>query len=217
VPLFEIGAVFDATREQREVLSFVHAGYADNESVINSGKPELIDFGTFIEKIGGVIGSFELYPCSEENALIHPYQSADIIIDGKRAGYLSKLHPVVQETFGIPVTFFAEVALDRLMPSHINAKAISKFQGVYKDLSVVIDKHLGYHEIATVLSKLEMPMLKSSYPVDVYEDKKLGDKKSLTIRFFIQSDEKTLEDEEIEHVMQHIMDALANACQAQLR
>ena len=217
VPLFEIGAVFNAAREQREVLSFVHAGYADNESVINSGKPELIDFGTFIEKIGGTIGSFELRPCSEKNALIHPYQSADIIIDGKRAGYLSKLHPVVQEALGIPVTFVAEIALDRLMPRHINAEPISKFQGVYKDLSVVIDQKLDYHSVAEVLSRLGIPMLKSSYPVDIYQDEKLGDKKSLTIRFFIQSDEKTLEEEDIERVMQDIMDALTNECQAQLR
>ncbi|RUM74005.1 MAG: phenylalanine--tRNA ligase subunit beta [Sulfurovum sp.] len=217
VPLFEIGAIFDTSREQQEVLSFVHAGYADNESVINSGKPEMIDFGTFVEKIGGTIGSFELHSCSEKNALIHPYQSADIIIDGKRAGYLSKLHPVVQEAFGIPVTFIAEVALDRLMPMHINAEPISKFQGVYKDLSVVIDQNLDYHSVAEVLSGLKIPMLKSSYPVDVYQDEKLGDKKSLTIRFFVQSDEKTLEDEDIERVMQDIMKALTNECQAQLR
>jgi phenylalanyl-tRNA synthetase beta chain len=217
VPLFEIGAIFDTAREQKEVLSFIYAGQSENESVINSGKPEMIDFGTFVEKIGGIIGSFGLRPCTEKNALIHPYQSADIIIDGQKAGYLSKLHPVVQEAFGIPVTFFAEVALEKLMPQHINAEQISKFQGVYKDLSVVIGKSIRYDEVEDILSSLDIPMLKSSYPVDIYQDEQLGEKKSLTIRFFIQSDERTLEDEDIENVMQQVMEALTNECQATLR
>jgi len=217
VPLFELGAVFDAQREQREVLSVVYAGQAESESVVNSGKPEMIDFATFVEKLGGIVGSFSLRPCTAENALIHPYQSADIMIEGKRAGYLSKLHPTVQEEFGIPVTFIAEIDAEVLMPQHINAKPISKFQGVYKDLSVVIDKALGYDEVANVLAALDLPMLKKSYPVDIYEDKALGEKKSLTIRCFIQSDEGTLSEGDIETVMGSVMDALRSGCQAELR
>ena len=87
---------------------------------------------------------------------------------------------------------------DAFLPRHINATPISKFQGVYKDLSIVIDKSMSYYEVAKVLNALELPMLKDSYPVDIYEDEKLGDKKVLTIRFFIQSMEKTLEDADIE-------------------
>lgn len=106
---------------------------------------------------------------------------------------------------------------DALLPKHINAVAISKFQGVYKDLSVVIDKSMGYYEVAKVLNDLDAPMLKDVYPVDIYEDEKLGDKKSLTVRFFIQSMEKTLEDADMESVMNDIMFALKNECQATLR
>ena len=60
-------------------------------------------------------------------------------------------------------------------------------------------------------------MLKDIYPVDIYEDEKLGDKKSLTVRFFIQSMDKTLEDADIEAVMSDIMTALERECKAQLR
>jgi phenylalanyl-tRNA synthetase beta chain len=139
------------------------------------------------------------------------------VIDGKVCGYLSKLHPIVQEEFGIPETFIAELDFDALLPEHINAKPVSKFQGVYKDLSVVIDKSMGYYEVAKVLNGLELAMLKDAYPVDIYEDEKLGNKKSLTVRFFIQSMEKTLEDADIESVMSEIMTALENECAAELR
>ncbi|MCF6205905.1 MAG: phenylalanine--tRNA ligase subunit beta [Sulfurovum sp.] len=217
IPLFEIGAVFDAKRVQSERMGFVFAGQVEPESVKNAGKPAVIDFATFTQKLGAVIGHFELVPCSYENGLIHPYQSADIIIDGKVCGFMSKLHPTVQEAYDVPVTFIAEVDFEALMPKHINARPISKFQGVYKDLSIVIDKSLNYYEVAKVLQSLELPMLKESYPVDVYTDEKLGDKKSLTIRFFIQSMEKTLEESDIENVMNQIMEALQKHCGAELR
>jgi phenylalanyl-tRNA synthetase beta chain len=217
IPLFEIGAVFGTKREQSEVISFVFSGQSEGENVRNAGKPALIDFATFTQKVGAVIGAFELEPCSYENGLLHPYQSANIIVDGKVCGFISKLHPTVQEEYGIPVTFIAEVDFDVLLPKHINAVAISKFQGVYKDLSVVIDKSMGYYEVAKVLNGLDLPMLKDVYPVDIYEDEKLGDRKSLTVRFFIQSMEKTLEDADIESVMSEIMAALENECKAELR
>ena len=217
IPLFEIGAVFGSKREQSEVISFVFSGQLEGENVRNAGKPQMIDFASFTQKVGAVIGAFELVPCTYSNGLIHPYQSANIIVDGKVCGYLSKLHPTVQESFGIPETFIAELDFDALLPTHTNATPISKFQGVYKDLSVVIDKSLNYYEVAKVLNTLELPMLKDTYPVDIYEDEKLGDKKSLTVRFFIQSMEKTLEDSDIETVMGQIMMALETECKAELR
>ncbi len=217
IPLFEIGAVFGSKREQSEVLSFVFSGQVDGENVSNAGKPKMIDFASFTQKVGAVVGAFDLVPCTYDNKLIHPYQSADIVIDGKVCGFLTKLHPTVQDEYDIPETFIAELDFDALLPKHINAKPISKFQGVYKDLSVVIDKSMNYYEVATVLHALELPMLKDIYPVDIYEDEKLGEKKSLTIRFFIQSMEKTLEESDIEAVMSQVMASLETECKAELR
>jgi phenylalanyl-tRNA synthetase beta chain len=217
IPLFEIGAVFGSRREQSEVLSIIFSGQIENENVSNAGKPKMVDFASFTQKIGAVIGSFELLPCTFENRLIHPYQSADIVIDGKVCGFMSKLHPTVREEYDLPETFIAELDFDALLPKHINAKPISKFQGVYKDLSVVIDRTVNYYEVANVLKGLDLEMLKDIYPVDIYTDEKLGEKKSLTIRFFIQSMEKTLEENDIDHVMHQVMEALQTQCHAELR
>jgi phenylalanyl-tRNA synthetase beta chain len=217
IPLFEIGAVFGSRREQSEVLSIIFSGQIENENVSNAGKPKMVDFASFTQKIGAVIGSFELLPCTFENGLIHPYQSADIVIDGKVCGFMSKLHPTVREEYDLPETFIAELDFDALLPKHINAKPISKFQGVYKDLSVVIDRTVNYYEVANVLKGLDLEMLKDIYPVDIYTDEKLGEKKSLTIRFFIQSMEKTLEENDIDHVMHQVMEALQTQCHAELR
>ncbi len=217
IPLFEIGAVFGSKREQSEVISFVFSGQSEGENVRNAGKPSMIDFASFTQKVGAVIGAFELEPCTYDNGFIHPYQSANVLIDRKVCGFISKLHPTVQEAYGIPVTFIAEIDFNALLPKHINAIAISKFQGVYKDLSIVIDKSMNYYSVAKVLNNLNLDMLKDSYPIDIYEDETLGDRKSLTIRFFIQSMEKTLEDADIGSVMSNIMIALETQCKAELR
>ena len=217
ISLFEIGAVFGTKREQKEVISFVFSGQSEGENVRNAGKPQNIDFATFTQKVGAVIGAFELEPCTYENGLLHPYQSANILVKGEVCGFISKLHPSVQEEYGIPVTFIAEIDFDALLPKHIYAAPISKFQGVYKDLSVVVDKSLSYYEVAKVLNTIELSMLRDSYPVDIYEDETLGDKKSLSIRFFIQSVEKTLEESDIETVMNTIMRTLESKCGATLR
>ncbi len=48
------------------------------------------------------------------------------------------------------------------------------------------------------------------YPVDKYSDKSLGDDMSLSIRFVLQSDVKTLEEEDISTAMDTIIGAVGS-------
>jgi phenylalanyl-tRNA synthetase beta chain len=217
IALFEIGAVFNTLRVQQEKITMVLSGQDELESVSNSGKPQMVDFGSFVKRLSMVIGEFELVACREVNTLIHPYQSADIIYRGERCGYVSRLHPTIQEEYGIPDTIFAEIDLDALKPTHINASPISKFQGVYKDLSVVVDESMHYSSIKEAISSLDIEILSAYYPIDIYQDEKLGDQKSLTIRLFIQSINRTLEDSDIESVTSIVLEILKERCGATLR
>ncbi|MCK4441599.1 MAG: phenylalanine--tRNA ligase subunit beta, partial [Sulfurovaceae bacterium] len=60
IALFEIGTIFDENRNERDVLTLIFSGQKEKESVINSGKPELINFETFTKKVSSIIGNFEL-------------------------------------------------------------------------------------------------------------------------------------------------------------
>ncbi len=217
IALFEIGTIFNENREEREVISLIFSGRAEKESVINSGKPKNIDFEIFIKKLSSIIGDFELRAGIEQNALVHPYQLADIIVNGEVCGFVSKLHPTVADEFDLSDTFIAEISLNSLFPKHINASSISKFQGVYKDLSLVIDKNLPYNQVSTAISHLKLPLLKKYYPIDIYEDESLKGYKSLTIRLFIQSQDGTLEDKDIEESVDKILDTLKEQYGATLR
>ena len=215
--LFEIGTIFDHDRNEKEVFSLLFTGQEEAETVINHGKPKLIDFESFTKKLSAIIGDFQLRSHTESNGLIHPYQSADLIIDGRVCGYISKLHPTAADAFDLTESFIAEIDFESLIPKHINAHAISKFQGVYKDLSLVIDKNLTYNQVATSIEALHLPLLQKYYPIDVYEDASLEDQKSLTIRLFIQSLEHTLEDQEIEETVLSIVNTLEEHYGAKLR
>ena len=217
IALFEIGTIFNENREEREVLSLIFSGRAEKESVINSGKPKNIDFDTFIKKLSSIIGDFELRAGIEQNSLVHPYQLADIIINGEVCGFVSKLHQSVADEFDLSDTFIAEISLNSLFPQHINASSISKFQGVYKDLSLVIDKNLPYNQVSTAIAHLKLPLLKKYYPIDIYEDESLKGHKSLTVRLFIQSEDGTLEDRDIEESVKRIVDTLKEQYGATLR
>ena len=215
--LFEIGTVFNEYREEKEVLSLIFTGQKESENVSNAGKPTPINFETFVKKLSSIIGNFELKTSFESNALIHPYQSADIIINNKICGYLSKVHPTVCEDFDLKETFVAEIDFEALIPQHINASNISKFQGVFKDLSFVIDKEIPYLKVALSIESLKLPLLKKFYAVDVYEDETLGKEKSLSLRLFIQSLEETLNEEDIENTVTLIINKLETEYGATLR
>jgi len=217
IALFEVGTVFDSNRQEKELFSLIFSGQREAESVSNAGKPKAIDFETFSKKLSAIIGNFQLRSTTEHNTLLHPYQSADIIIDNNVCGFMSKLHPTVADEFDLGDTFIAEISFDALIPKHINATAISNFQGVYKDLSLVIDKNIPYHQIATSIEGLKLPLLKKYFPIDIYEDESLENQKSLTVRLFIQSLTGTLEDKDSENITSKIITALEKQYGAKLR
>ncbi|CUV65798.1 Phenylalanyl-tRNA synthetase beta chain [Sulfurovum sp. enrichment culture clone C5] len=217
IPLFEIGSVFDSDRVESQKIAFVWSGQRELENVSNHGKPSNMDMSTFLQKIGFAIGSFDLKSCSFKNALLHPYQSANIVIDNKVCGFVSKLHPQAQEDFDLSDTFMAEIDMSALAQKHILATEISKFQSNIKDLSILVDKDMSFANIKEIIEEIGCDKLHSFYPVDLYSDTSLGDKQSLTIRFVIQSLEKTLEDNELEEAMNKILDSLIQKAGAVLR
>jgi len=217
VALFEIGTIFNEKREEREVLSLIYSGQSETEYVGNAGKPKNIDFENFVKRLSSIIGNFELRTSIQQNLLVNPYQSADIIINNEVCGFLTKLHPTVAEEFGIADTFIAEIEFNALIPQHINANNISKFQGVYKDLSLVVEKHLPFSHLSNTIKLLKLPLLNKFYAIDIYEDEKLGDEKSLTIRLFIQAQNRTLSDEDIDSTVNTILEKLQSEYGAKLR
>ena len=217
IPLFEIGTVFDAQRNESEMIAFVWSGHSQNDAVSNQGKASLIDFPQFVAQLSAIIGEITLQSCESSNGLMHPYQSAHILKDGVHIGFVSKLHPSAAEAYGIPDTMIAEMDLSALLPTHTIAKPISNYQGVYKDLSIVVEESLPFSAIEKSISGIKNPLLKRFYPVDIYQDASLQSEKSMTVRFYLQSMDGTLSETMIETLMQEILQKLTEDCKARIR
>ena len=205
VRLFEIGSVFNPQREESLKVSFLFSGEKEAESIANGGKPAKVDFGHFAQKIADIIGDFELKKYETKHKLSHLYQSAAIVQNDQTIGELFRVHPEVEKAYDLDVTFMCEIDFEKLFYALKVAKKTSKFQASFRDLSLIMPKDMSYEEVKNLIEDSEIPNLIRFYPVDKYTDESLGDNMSLSIRFVLQSDEKTLQEEDITSAMDTIL------------
>ncbi len=217
IALFEAGMVFDTERRESKRIGFIVSGPLESEKVSNAGKPPVIDFAAFVKLIGDIAGSFEMVSHTPTHSLAHPYVCGKVMIDGKDAGELFRLHPQVEEEFDLPQTFMCELKTDCLPYGLVEAKPYSKFQASSRDLSILISKEVSYETIKAVIEKHRSSQVQRFYPVDRYVSENLGDQMSLTLRFVLQSEEKTLEEEDITMAMESILNGLKEELGVNLR
>lgn len=118
--------------------------------------------------------------------------------------------------------YYAELNWDLLMKEikkhTITYSEISKFPAVSRDLALLLDKKVLFADIEAIARKSERKLLKSVKLFDVYEGKNLPEgKKSYAVNFILQDDEKTLNDKQIEAIMNKIQSTLEKELGAQLR
>jgi len=208
IALFESGMVFDSNRVESKRLAFIVSGGSAGEKLSNGGKSPVIDLATFAQKVSDVIGSFEMVSHTPSHTLAHPYMGAKIILNGVQAGDLFRVHPTIEAEFDLAATFMCEVEMDVLPFGLIQAQPFSKFQASSRDLSLLVPKTLSYEAIKAVIAKHTSAEVQRFYPVDRYVSDALGDSVSLSIRFVVQSMEKTLEEEDITVAMDSILHGL---------
>ncbi|WP_345974430.1 phenylalanine--tRNA ligase subunit beta [Sulfurimonas sp. HSL3-7] len=217
VKLFESGSVFSAERQESVKMAFLVSGSSERDKLSNSGKAATVDFASFVQKIADVVGDFTLRENRPDHTFAHPYQSAAIIQNDRVIGELFKLHPSVAEEYDLDDTYLCEVDFDSLYYGIQEAKSYSKYQASFRDLSVVMPASMRYEEIEKVIDANKSAEIIRFYPVDRYSDEQLGDNVSLSLRFVLQSEEKTLEEEDITSSMSSVLSALESELGLTLR
>ncbi|WP_297482934.1 phenylalanine--tRNA ligase subunit beta [Sulfurimonas sp.] len=208
VSLFEIGSVFTPLREESLNAAFLMSGNKEHENLTNGGRPAEVDFAYFTQKIADVVGDVELKEYKTAHKLSHTYQTAQVLQNGVVLGELFRVHPEVEKEYGLQRTFLCELDFSKLFYGLKIAKKTSKYQASFRDLSLLMPKDMSYEKVKNLIQASEIPNLIRFYPVDRYTDETLGDTMSLSLRFVLQSDEKTLEEEDITAVMDKILQEL---------
>ncbi len=215
--LFEMGSVFDRNRNESQKLAFMQCGSVEDDYFTNHGKPQKNDFFNFTNDISLVLGAFEAKEPEHQGVIFHPNISAAIIQDGVNIGMIGRMSPKLEKEFDLPETFIAEVDISLLQNGKKIAKEFSRLQEIDRDLSVLISKDVKFSLIRDALLDIGIKELSHLVPLDIYMSDDLGDKMSLTIRFYFKPQEKSLEEVEIAAIMERFYTLLQNDFNAQMR
>jgi phenylalanyl-tRNA synthetase beta chain len=100
----------------------------------------------------------------------------------------------------------------------ISYKEVSKFPAVRRDLSMLINEDVRFEELKRIAVKAEKVLLKEVNVFDVYQGDKLPKgKKSYALSFTLQDEQKTLEDKQIDAIMQKLIANFGKEAGAEIR
>jgi phenylalanyl-tRNA synthetase beta chain len=118
--------------------------------------------------------------------------------------------------------FYAEFNLDfllRLVPTtDESVPEPPKFPEVRRDLSMMLDKQVSYQEVEKLAYATEPKLLKNVNLFDVYEGEKIeAGKKSYALSFMLRDELATLQDKQIDQVMDKLMKQFEQKLNATIR
>ena len=142
---------------------------------------------------------------------------------GKLLATYGVLTKKLQKAFDLDdEVYYAEINWHELMKAVKNVKVsyteISKYPAVKRDLALLLDKNVQFAEVEKIAYDTERKLLKAVELFDVYEGKNLEPgKKSYAVSFLLQDEHATLNDKQIDKIMQKLIANLENKLGAKLR
>jgi phenylalanyl-tRNA synthetase beta chain len=228
---FEIGQVFHVNSgpESRHLLSGVLAGERRSERWTTSGKPKA---PTYFEARGVLAGALNglAIPIEDRvlagHGLLHPGRAAELVVEGRAAGWFGQLHPEHAEAMDLPeATFVFELDLQALLTSATRKNRLqpsfrpfATVPASERDLAVVVPTAAKASELVQVMRKAGKPLLEHVELIDRYEGEQVGEGLcSQAFRLRYRHPDRTLTDEEVDGSHGAIRSALEKQLDAQLR
>lgn len=226
IRLFESGLIFSASNHplpnQQPVLSALATGCQLPESWANS-KDE-IDFYGFkgdLESILALTGRLsDMSFTQATHPALHPGQSAGIYYKGDIIGYLGALHPELQLKMGFSQrVYLFEITLsvitEKRLPQFVR---LSKHPEIRRDLAILVNKACPAQVVLDTVRQAAGEYLTNDCIFDTYQGDGIDKaQKSLALGLTFQHPLRTLNDNEINDVMDSIVHVLERTLDATLR
>lgn len=118
--------------------------------------------------------------------------------------------------------FYGDIFWTAILKAIRNLKVsyspLPKYPEVKRDLALLIDKEVKFSTIKELAFKAERQILQSVNIFDVYQGEKLPEgKKSYAVSFILRDEEKTLNDKQIEKVMNKLISVYEREVSAKIR
>ena len=208
---------------ERETLGIVLSGSFTKN--LWAPKPESYDFFDMKGIVEAMFDklNFKSYQLRRSvNSSYHPGRSVDLFVGKELIGTFGEIHPDVLENMEIDRNrvIYAEIYLDLLL-KYINKgvkyKGLSKYQSVPRDIAVVVKEEVLVGDMIKSIQKVDK-LIEKVELFDIYRG--IGVKpgfKSVAISIVMRDDNKTLEEKDINSVMDKIVGKLKKEFDAELR
>lgn len=234
---FEIGHVFrgDAGQQQQvALLAGVISGERRSELWSSSGKRRLPDYHQARGTLQQALVSLKL-PIEDrtltadpgrEQPLLHPGRAAQLVVEGRPAGWFGQLHPQTAEALDLPEASYAfELDLQALLTA---ATRQNRWQPLFRpfatvpaserDLAIVVPRSTSTQALLQAIRKAGKPLLEQVELIDRYEGEQVAEGCcSLAFRLRYRDAERTLTDDAVETAHGKVRASLEKQFQAQQR
>ena len=224
--LFEIGPTFTGKKpgQQITVVCGIKKQFIDEDN--NLKKNDLVDVFHIKKDLVQSLTELEIRKEDfkvEENtpSYYHPGISGSIVSkDGNLVlGYFGALHPkIISNTFGF------EIFLENLVEYKAKNKktkeslTFSDYQKSDRDFAFLVNKDTRAQDLTEVIQNIDKNLIKEIKIFDVYEGENIpSDKKSIALKVTIQSDHKTLNENDLTNISKKIVSAVEEKTGAKLR
>lgn len=210
VKLYELAKVYVPVEGEDlpdERVQFTLGFYGDGDFFTMKGVVE-----EFLEKIG--MNVRPEYDPEAGKAFLHPGRQAKILYKDTVIGYLGEVHPDVADTYGLgDRTYVAVLDLPEILPfASFDRKyeGIAKFPAVTRDISMVMPKTVLVGEVEKIIEKRGGKLLEKYNLFDIYEGAQIKEGfKSVAYTISFRAKDRTLEDKDIQPIMEKILEDLS--------
>lgn len=210
VKLYELAKVYVPVEGEDlpdERVQFTLGFYGDGDFFTMKGVVE-----EFLEKIG--MSARPEYDPEAGKTFLHPGRQAEILYKDTVIGYLGEVHPDVADTYGLGErTYIAVLDLLEILPfASFDRKyeGIAKFPAVTRDISMVMPKTVLVGEVEKIIEKRGGKLLEKYNLFDIYEGAQIKEGfKSVAYTISFRAKDRTLEDKDIQPIMEKILGDLS--------
>lgn len=228
VHLYEIGAVYGTTGgrtlpRERTMIAGVLTGSWSRPGW-NEPAPALdfFDGKGVLEALAIDLGIERMSVRALDRPWLQPGRSAGVIIDGKPAGWIGEVHPLVAAAFeaDTPVVAFELdaanlVAFARTVRPY---REVPRVPAVTFDVALVVDESVTIERVEQAIRKAGGTLLDSVRLFDVYRGAGIPEgRKSLAWALSYRAADRTLTDEEVRPAHEKLVRKVSGAVGAELR
>lgn len=211
VRLYELANIYlpkqlPVTELPDERMQFVLGFYGEGDFFTMKGVIE-----EFFEKMG--MKKKPQYDPKAGKEFLHPGRQANVLYEGTVVGYLGEVHPEAADNYKIgEKTYVAVLDMPSVIPFTTfdrKYEGIAKYPAMARDISMVVPKEILVGQIEEIIEQRGGKILESYQLFDIYEGTQIAaGYKSVAYSITFRAKDRTLEEKEVNAVMEKILHGL---------